>query len=59
MSEFEMTIEQTDNGWILSYTGHDVLQKTTVHKSWKSVLRELNEYFGWYDINGKLSKTPR
>jgi hypothetical protein len=55
----EMNIEQTDNGWILSYLGHDCLEKKSVHQSWQSVLNELDEYFGYYTFDGKLTKKPQ
>ncbi len=53
-----MNIEQTDNGWILTYEGHDCLDKRSVHKHWKSVIKELNEYFGFFTFNGERTKDP-
>lgn len=58
MNILKMEIEQGDNGWILKYCGHDLLEKKVVCSSWKKVLRELDDYFGWYDTDGKLSKSP-
>ena len=58
MINSEMKIEQTDNGWVLEFLGHDHLAKRVVCLSWKAVLKELNEYFGWYDFDGHLRKTP-
>lgn len=55
----EMTIRQGDNGWILSYTGHDILSKEKVFANWSEVLGELEEYFGWWDMDGKHSKKPK
>ena len=56
--ELQMTIEQGDNGWILKYLGHDCLHKTIVTTKWARVIKEVNEYFGWYDLEGKHSKKP-
>lgn len=57
MLKLEMQIEQTDNGWLLSYTGHDCLPKKSVHQEWNDVLNEIDEYFGWFDFDDKLRKT--
>lgn len=55
----KMVIEQTDNGWILEYTGNDCLHKHRVYGKWSEVLKELDEYFGWYEFStGKLLKKP-
>jgi hypothetical protein len=54
----EMTIEQGDNGWVLRYCGHDCLGKYIVCKKWDDVLKEMDEYFGWYDSDGHQRKTP-
>lgn len=56
--DLEMVIEQGDNGWILTYTGHDCKHKTVVTTRWARVIKEVNEYFGWYDSEGKQSKKP-
>lgn len=56
--ELEMVITQSDNGWILSYFGHDCLDKKVVTTRWARVEKEINDYFGWYDIGGKHSKKP-
>lgn len=57
--DLEMTIEQGDNGWILTYEGHDGLDKTIVCTEWSAVLTELEEYFGWENDNGgNLKKNP-
>lgn len=56
MLDLVMEIEQTDNGWVLRYTGHDVLPKERVYHKWGDVLKELNAYFGWYDLAGKQFK---
>jgi len=51
----EMKIEQTDNGWILSYYENSQ-DKITVCTTWEAVLNILDEYFGWYDVKGDLRK---
>jgi len=50
-----MDIEQSDNGWILRFTGHDCLAKVVVCSKWEDVLKELEDYFGWYR-NDKWTK---
>jgi len=50
-----MKIEQSDNGWILTFTGHDCLDKVKSFNDWKDVLAELEDYFGWYR-NDKWTK---
>lgn len=55
--DLRMTIEQGDNGWVLRYTGHDCLDKVKICSKWSDVKRELNEYFGWWNTEGKHSKT--
>lgn len=52
----KMTITQGDNGWILTFKGHDGLDKTVVCKEWEEVIKELDDYFGWYDLGGKHYK---
>jgi len=54
----EMTITQSDNGWILDYLGHNVMRKRIVTTRWARVEKEVKDYFGWYDINGKQTKKP-
>lgn len=49
---------QGDNGWVLEYFGHDCLNKKVVTTRWARVIKEVNEYFGWYNIDGKQSKKP-
>jgi len=51
----KMTIEQTDNGWILSYY-ESARNKTTVCTTWEAVLQVLDEYFGWHNMYGQLKK---
>ena len=58
MSDLEMTIEQGDNGWILTFIGHDSKEKTIVCKKWTEVIQEADDYFGWYDSKGNPSKNP-
>jgi len=57
--ELEMTIQQGDNGWILKFCGHDYLDRTVICKRWPEVIRELNDYFGWLDMQGKETKIPQ
>ena len=52
----EMKIEQTDNGWVLEFIGGDSLEKRKVCHKWKDVIKELDEYFGWWDLEGKQYK---
>lgn len=54
----QMRIEQTNNGWVLEYTGHDCLDKKVVCLKWADVLKQLDEYFGWWDVNDKWGKKP-
>jgi len=53
--QLEMTITQTNNGWILRFVGHDLLDKVIVHQDWGKVIKELEEYFGWW-VNDKWKK---
>jgi hypothetical protein len=56
INTLRMTIEQTDNGWVLTFTGHDLLPCSKVFTVWEDLLTELEKYFGWYDLSGKHSK---
>lgn len=53
-----MAITQGDNGWVMKYTGLDGLEKEVVTTRWARVEKEINDYFGWYDLSGKHSKKP-
>ena len=57
--DLEMTIEQADNGWIVTYCGHDGLEKTILCRKWVEVYKELDDYFGWWGADGKLSKSAK
>ena len=57
--KLKMTIEQCNNGWVLIYTGHDVLDKQMVCNDWKLVEKIMNDYFGWYDTQGNWTKIPK
>jgi hypothetical protein len=52
----QMEIEQTDNGWILRFTGHNCLDVIKIYSEWEDVLKELDEYFGWANLDGKWFK---
>lgn len=56
MIDLEMEIKQGNNGWILKFIGHDGLEKTIICKKWVEVKREIDDYFGWYNLEGKHSK---
>ena len=53
---FDMTIRQGDNGWILTFVGHDCLDKEKIFSDWADVLKELEKHFGWYDMAGNWGK---
>ena len=52
----QMNIQQIDHGWIIWYTGRDCLTKTKIFQKWTDVLKELDEYFGWYGYDDVLRK---
>ncbi len=55
----EIVITQVDNGWVLKFVGHDSLPKIKVCLRWEEVLKELDDYFGWYDcVKDRRVKVP-
>jgi len=55
--KLEMEIEQSDNGWILRFTGHDCLAQIIICKDWGEVLNELESHFGWW-LDAQWVKKP-
>ena len=53
-----VTITQGDNGWVLEYDENLKSHKILCPK-WNDLTKSLDEYFGWYDFEGKLRKSPR
>ena len=51
-----VAIEQTDNGWVLTYNEKD-LRKVVV-TDWNEVLTRLNDYFGWTALDHSSTKDP-
>lgn len=41
----EMNIKMVDNGFIVSYRGHDCLPKCEVYRTWAEVLDSATRYF--------------
>ena len=58
MMELEMTITQGDNGWVIEYRESDCSEKKVVTTSWARVIKEVNDYFGWYDSEDGHSYKP-
>ena len=52
----KMVIKQGDNGWILEFTGHDSRRKVVVCSEWSELLKKIDDYFGWYNMDGHLLK---
>jgi len=46
--KLDMNIDQGDNGWVLTFTGHDCLPKMVICEEWGDVLNELEKHFGWW-----------
>mgnify|MGYP001598902337 CR=1 FL=1 len=58
MIRLEMTISQGVNGWVIEYPGHNCLKREVITTRWDRVIKEVNDYFGWYNADGKHSKKP-
>ena len=51
-----IAIEQTDNGWVITYM-EPTLRKVVV-TDWNEVLSRLNEHFGWTSLDHSPTKDP-
>ena len=49
-----VSIEQTDNGWVVTYDG----KVKIVYTNWKEMMAEIDNYFGWTTVDHRSTKDP-